>query len=245
MLWDATGAAETPRHPRCAQDRHEHGQPSHGSANLHVRAGHPCACGPARLPWPACASAVWLISLSRSIFDPIGFDQALYQYITDRVMLGQRLYTDVWDQNAPGIVGIHWLATVLVGRDPDGPANLRRDLARHDTRRLGGTGHARRAPMAAGWLAASLYALAYYGLGYTQTAQREGFAVLPLLLAVHALAPGQSIHESLKGLASRHVLAGAMCFVAFIIKPPLGLCFGVLWLMELAGLWSRETKTDQ
>lgn len=176
---------------------------------------------------------VWVISLSRSIFDPIGFDQALYQYITDRVMLGQRLYTDVWDQNTPGIIGIHWLATVLVGRTPialrvfdavwqSATIAALVMLAVRDGRRW-----------QAGWLAAILYVLAYYGLGYVHTAQREGFAVLPLLLAVHALAPLPVVDDARRALAIRHGLAGVLCFCVFAIKPPLGLCFGVLWLMTL------------
>jgi hypothetical protein len=179
---------------------------------------------------------VWLISLSRSVFDPIGFDQALYQYITDRVILGQRLYTDVWDQNSPGIVGIHWLATVLVGRTPIALrvfdaiwqcATIAAlvALATRDGRRW-----------QIGWLAATLYVLAYYGLGYVHTAQREGFAVLPLLLAAHALAPVRTPVWSLKNLGMRHCLAGMLCFVAFAIKPPLGLCFGALWLLAMADL---------
>lgn len=179
---------------------------------------------------------VWLTSLSRSVFDPIGFDQALYQYITDRVMLGQRLYTDVWDQNAPGIIGVHWLATVLVGRTPIAlrvfdavwqGATLAALVAlavRDDRRR------------SAGWLAAILYMLAYYGLGYVHTAQREGFAVLPLLLAIHALASARRPASSRKPAAAWHALAGALCFVVFAIKPPLGLCFGAIWLLAAADL---------
>lgn len=176
---------------------------------------------------------VWVISLSRSVFDPIGFDQALYQYITDRVMLGQRLYADVWDQNTPGIIGIHWLATMLVGRTPIAlrvfdafwqcaTITALVALAVRDGRRW-----------QAGWLAATLYVLAYYGLGYVHTAQREGFAVLPLLLAVHALAPATGHDRASRAPAPRHVLAGALCFCVFAIKPPLGLCFGMLWLMIL------------
>ena len=50
---------------------------------------------------------VWGVSLSRSLFDPIGFDQAAWQYATERVMAGDRMYVDVWDQNAPGVIGVH------------------------------------------------------------------------------------------------------------------------------------------
>jgi hypothetical protein len=63
-------------------------------------------------------AVVFCVSLSRSLFDPIGYDQAFWQYVTERVMAGERMYVDVWDQNAPGVLGIHALSTWLVGRSP-------------------------------------------------------------------------------------------------------------------------------
>lgn len=174
--------------------------------------------------------AVWLFSLSRSLLDPIGYDQALYQYMAERVIAGQTLYVDVWDQNAPGIVGIHWLATMLVGGSPiahrafDAGWQLLTlaalvGLAVRDGRRW-----------AVAWVAAGLYTLSYYGMGYVQTAQREGFAVLPLLLAAHAVLRSESGDLPAAKSFRRHVLAGAMGLLVFSIKPPLGLAFGVLWV---------------
>ncbi len=175
---------------------------------------------------------VWLVSLSRGIFDPIGFDQALYQYITDRVMLGQCLYTDVWDQNGPGIIGVHWLSTVLVGRTPIALRVFDAVWQSATIAALGFLAVRDERRWQAGWLAAILYILAYYGLGYVHTAQREGFAVLPLLLALHALIPTQVDDNRRTWLAARYFTAGVMFFLAFIIKPPLGLCFGIIWLLH-------------
>jgi len=90
-----------------------------------------------------------------------------------------------------------------------------------------------------GWLAVTLYVLAYYGLGYTDTGEREGFAVLPMLLAAHAVTSTEG-----RGLRGTIVygFGGVMGFAVFVIKPPLGLCFGVLWLQALAEAWHRRRE---
>ena len=172
--------------------------------------------------WAAALALVWAASLSRSLYDPLGPDQGLYQYMTEQVMAGKRLYVDVWDQNGPGIIAIHWLATKLFGGTP---MSLRVfDAIWQALTVLALAGLARRAGLTrtCGLIAGLLYVTAYYAMGYIQTAQREGFAVLPLLLMAHlALQPS--------GFA-RHIPAGALGLFACLIKPPLGLCFGVLWL---------------
>jgi hypothetical protein len=238
--------------------------------------------------------ALWAFSLGRSIFDPIGYDQALYQYMAERVMAGDQLYVDVWDQNGPGIVLIHWISTRLVGASPvafrlfDAGWQLLTMLAlmalvlRNDRR------------WSAAWLAAGLYVLSYYSLGYVQTGQREGFAVLPLLLSVHLVAytraqcasQGLPIrtrsrpwarfvlvavanaskgilnkspqHDSLAGASGseeycpimdggiavllRCAIAGVLGLFVFAIKPPLGLCFGVLWIRECVRFWRNRRE---
>jgi|GEM_PF-823494 len=183
---------------------------------------------------------VWAFSLSRSLFDPIGYDQALYQYMTDRVIAGERLYVDVWDQNAPGIIAVHWLSTLLVGHSPIALRVFDAGwqcltmvaliaLAGRDGRQW-----------SVGWLAATLYALAYYGMGYIHTAQREGFLVLPLLLAIHAVMPTNSGRVRAWIPLLTHAFAGIMCFAAFAIKPPMGLCFGFLWIQAVIHAWHER-----
>lgn len=179
-------------------------------------------------------AVVFCVSLSRSLFDPIGYDQAFWQYVTERVMAGERMYVDVWDQNAPGVLGIHALSTWLVGRSPlalrvfDAGWQLVTMallvlLAGRESRRWG-----------VGWLAATLYALAYYSGGYVHTAQRDGFTALPMLVALHMVSRS-SRHTG--GSLLAHVVAGSMGLAICAIKPPLGLIFGVLWCWTLAEAW--------
>jgi len=194
----------------------------------------------ATLLFPTLWLLVWGISLSRSLFDPIGFDQAFWQFITERVMLGDRMYVDLFDQNAPGIIGIHWLSTHLAGRSPmalrifDAGWQLLTMMAfvllsYRDGRRW-----------SVGWLAAILYALAYYGTGYVHTAQRDGFTVLPMLIALHIVATEPSAIKRFWRSIWLYVVAGVLGFAIFSIKPPLGVCFGVLWLQCLADGWTRR-----
>ncbi len=177
----------------------------------------------------------WAFSLSRSLFDPIGYDQAMYQYMAERIMVGDRLYVDVWDQNGPGIVAIHWISTYLVGRDPvslrifDAGWQFLTLVALFSLAARAGRRYL------AGWLACGLYLLTYYSLGYVQTAQREGFTVLPILLSIHLVA-SRGTYQFTRGF-----LAGALGLFVFTIKPPMGLCFGALWLYAFSVGW-RERK---
>lgn len=194
----------------------------------------------ATLILPIAWFIVWGVSLSRNLFDPIGFDQAAWQYVTERVMLGDQMYVDFYDQNAPGIIAVHWLSTHLAGRTPmalrffDAGWQL---LTMAALVLLGGRDGRR---WSVGWLAVILYALAYYGTGYVHTAQRDGFTVLPMLLALHVVAiPPSAITRFWKAIWL-YVFAGAMGFAIFSIKPPLGVCFGVLWLQCLADGWLKR-----
>lgn len=182
--------------------------------------------------------ALWGFSLSRSLFDPMGYDQALYQYMTERVMLGDRLYVDVWDQNGPGIIAIHWLCTLLIGREPvslrifDAGWQLLTlfalfALAVRDGRRY-----------RAGWIACGLYILAYYTMGYVQTAQREGFAALPIVLMIHLLAGATSWRFA------RGFFIGVLGLFVFAIKPPLGLCFGAMWVYTVLLVWRQHRSSS-
>jgi hypothetical protein len=81
-----------------------------------------------------------------------------------------------------------------------------------------------------GLLAALFYALAYYGTGFIHTAQREGFAVLPLLLALHVNLAAEKEKQSSSRSLLFYGLVGVFGFASFAIKPTLGLCFGVLWI---------------
>ncbi len=197
------------------------------------------AVRPATLLLATIWAAVFCVSLSRNVLDPIGYDQAFWQYVTERVLAGERMYVDVWDQNAPGVLGIHALSTWLVGRSPMAlrvfdagwqllTMGLLVLLAGRDGGRWG-----------VGWLAASLYVLAYYSGGYVHTAQRDGFAVLPMLIALHVVTtPLRSCGGGARIAA--HAVAGGMGLAMCAVKPPLGLVFGVLWWWTLAEAWMRR-----
>ncbi len=189
----------------------------------------------------ALLGAVYIGSLSRYLYYPISYDMAVYQYITDRVAAGQRMYADVWEQNWPGIIAVHWLANRLVGSSPealrlfDGGWQLCTLIAllalgwRDDGRRAGGI------------VAAILYAMAYFGSGFIHTGQRDGMAVLPLLLAFHAALFKDKTGDRWASLA--HLLGGMCAFAAFSMKPTLGLCFASLWLYMLGESWTvREAR---
>lgn len=195
--------------------------------------------------------AIWGFSLSRGLFDPIGFDQGMYQYMAERVMAGDRLYVDVWDQNGPGIIAIHCLSTILVGTSPLAhhvfdavwqALTLVALIALVVRDRRGWT---------AAWCVATLYVLSYYSLSYIQTAQREGFAVLPTLLSLHLVAGIASDREQPRWLASRSAalsaglrcgLAGVLCLFVVAIKTPLGLFFAAVWAHLLVRGWKQRRQ---
>lgn len=195
--------------------------------------------------------AVWGLSLSRSLFDPIGFDQGMYQYMAERVLAGDRLYVDVWDQNGPGIIAIHCISTCLIGSSPLAhrifdaiwqglTLILLIALVVRDGK-----------DWATGWLVALLYALSYYSLGYIQTAQREGFAVLPMLASLFLVSSSLGREGASEGAQERTgplcdflrcFLAGVLCLFVASIKTPLGLLFGGLWLYLLHQGWTRRRQ---
>lgn len=186
---------------------------------------------------------VWAVSLSRSVFDPLGDDQALFQFITDRVIAGQKMYVDVWEQNLPGIVAIHWLSSKLFGQTAIAFRCFDACWQALTLLALILIGYRAQKRWIGGILAALLYALAYYGLGYMQTGQREDFAVLLLLVAVHAVARPHSEREGgFVSVGLPYLVAGVMGCLVFMIKSPLGLCYGCLWCWTLAEAWKHRDQ---
>lgn len=196
----------------------------------------------AAVPAAAMFAVVLAVSLSRNLFDPPGFDQAYYLYVTERVLAGDVEHALFWSMNAMGSYVPHALAILLFGTEPW-------SLRAFDACWQAATSAVLVAFMlrvsgrwTPAWTAAALYAAAYYGGGYIHTAQREGFAVLPLLVmawAVVASGDGR-VAGGLRRRAVLHLLAGVAGLFAFSLKPTLGLCFGVLWLLVLAEAWNRR-----
>lgn len=177
--------------------------------------------------------AVWAFSLSRNIFDPPGFDQAFFQYCTDQILAGRTEHAPFWFTNAMGPLLFHVLATLLFGAVP--MAMRLMDLVWQIPVFAGFVwlgGRDRR--WAVGWLAATLYALVYYGMGYVHTGQREGLAVMPMMILAHlAVTPTGSSRSSPARTFLLWMVGGLAGFLAFSIKPTLGAAFGAIWLYVL------------
>ncbi len=209
-----------------------------------ARVARPAAAVPAAL-----FLAVLAVSLSRNLFDPPGFDQAYYLYVTERVMAGDVRHALFWSMNAMGAYVPHALSILLFGTEP---WSLRAFDACWQAATLavliGFMGRVS-GRWTAAWTGAALYAAVYYGGGYIHTAQREGFAVLPLLVMAWAVvAAGPAVVSGGAGSESMdsrrrvplHLLAGTAGFFAFSMKPTLGLCYGVLWLLLLVEGWTAR-----
>ena len=163
-------------------------------------------------------------------------------------MAGDKAYAVYWSFNGMGSYVPHYLATILFGTAPwslrvfDACWQL---LTFAMLVWLGGRDNGR---WRVGWVAAILYAMAYYGSGYLHTAQRESFAVLPLLILVHgvsAIGSAFSIGGSRRAMLIGLLAGAAGCF-AFSLKPPLGMCYGAAWLLlaaETIGGWKAGRST--
>ncbi len=183
---------------------------------------------------------VFTFSALHSVFDPLGRDQSLFHLITLRMMDGQRLYLDLWTQNTPTVLGVHWLGIRAFGPDPIGVRIV--DAAWQAATLVALVMLGRRTGRTSLGLGAGLlYTLAYYGFGYSHTAQREGFAVLPLVLAVDACLAGAAADTARRAMLWQ-LAAGVLGFLVFAFKPPLGLCYGGLWLWSLARAAQARTR---
>jgi hypothetical protein len=184
-------------------------------------------------------AVIWGISLSRSLCDPMGPDQAFFQYIAEGVLAGQKPYVDVYNEDGPGIMLAHTISTLVFGRTDLAVRAFDACWTGMTLAALIALATRDRRPAATGLLAATLYACIYYGQGYIYTCQRDGFAVLPALLAVYLMAddrPSPWLRSVCRGLC-----AGLFAALAFSFKPTLGLCFGVLWLQSCADSWRHRT----
>jgi hypothetical protein len=197
---------------------------------------------------------MWAFTLSRSIMDPLGPDQAFFQYIADRIETGGRLYVDVYDENGPGIAAIHLLATRLFGASAQGFRTFDACWETLTLFALAALAMREGRRWATGLFAATLYLVAYHSMGYMHTGQREGFAVLPMLLAAHcvvalsrdggrAFRPGRTGHTAHYSRSSRsrryHHSAGSglknmVRFTCHVLAG--GLCAAAMTLKPTLGL---------
>jgi hypothetical protein len=148
---------------------------------------------------------------------PFAGEHGFYSYDAWRMALGETIYKDFGCHDGPGIYLLHYLAHGLFGAAMSALrafdlvwmlASLA--LVWSLVRRLFGA-----FPAA---LALVLCELAYFSLGYQPTAQRDGFTLLPLLLALRldCAAPRTRAQEAVRDAAIGFLLA-----CVFSIKPPL------------------------
>jgi hypothetical protein len=110
----------------------------------------------------------------------VGLDQGIFAYIAAALLEGRWPYIDTWDQAWPGGFVLHAGEILLFGKSIfmfrvfDWLWQLTSAwLIFRITRRIGTTG--------AAMVAAAIFCLIYQGYGPWNTAQREGFAMLPVL----------------------------------------------------------------
>jgi hypothetical protein len=120
------------------------------------------------------------VLLSPMLSYRVGLDQGVFAYMGTQLLDGRIPYVDTWDHAFPGIILIHSAELLLFGE----PIYMFRlfdllwqlvtvwYLFRITARLAGGP---------AALLAAGVYCLIYQGYGPWNTAQREGFALLPVL----------------------------------------------------------------
>lgn len=168
--------------------------------------------------------------LSLTLWFGFGMDQSICAYIA-WVWKTYQLppYVGVWDLSFPGIFIIYRLpvqffgASILSVRVFDFLVQLScLAMLFYISRKLSGSG-------VAGFFTSIFYSLLYYGLGQTDTAQRESFIFWLLLAAITAA-------FSMRNRALlRAALVGLLAGFCFLIKPFYGLCwpvFGVLFLAQ-------------
>jgi len=231
---------------RASDRRTAHGQHSTMAAaacvgaSEEVRTGRPPRLRAATVLLVLLLVVVWLISLSRSLFYPLGQDHAFFRYFTDMMMADRGDSVAVHLKYNPVFTGIQWLSIVLFGSSEQGfhAFDICWQMLTMSALVMLGGRDGRRWPV--GLLAATLYAMAYYGMNYQVINGRDACAVLPLALMAHALVPAAAGPGHAARSASRCFLAGVMGFLAYMIKLPLGLGFGLLWLYLLAEAWQHR-----
>jgi hypothetical protein len=125
--------------------------------------------------------AVSAVLLSPTLTYRMGLDQGVFAYLGAEVLEGRWPYIDTWDHAFPGLMYLQAMEILLLGKSIamfrlfDLVYQLTNVyLIYRITRALSGR--------AASYVAASTYVLIYQGYGWWNTAQREGFGLLFVLL---------------------------------------------------------------
>jgi hypothetical protein len=177
----------------------------------------------------AAALGVAAVCLLPTLSFRMGVDQGTFAYMSAELLEGRWPYIATWDHQAPGGMLLHAAQMFVLGKSipmfrlADWLYQLVNVLLIYDiTRRV--------ADRAGACLAAGVYALVYQGYGPWNTAQREGFALLWILLAFRLF---QTAARRAPGMTALAV--GCCLGVAATIKPTL-IAFGAMFLpLLLAG----------
>lgn len=182
----------------------------------------------------AAGKAVWALGLllvaalgALHLLTPPSPDSAIFDYMGWRVLAGDRLYVDVIEQNWPGAVWVHMLATALFGntwwsfRLLDVVLML---LASGALLWLGGRSGLR----GTGGLAAVLYPVMYLTSSPWMTGQRDA-------IVAHLLVCGSALYLASRGRWGGAAMAvfGLLCALAVMIRPTYLLFPALVVLLEL------------
>lgn len=115
-----------------------------------------------------------------------GFDHGFYEYIGWAILHGQWPYTDAWDTSTPGAMLIH-LAVIAAGGTSEYALRAADFVLEVATCTLLFVLARRIAGPRAGVYASVAYAMTYVAAGYYHTAERDGYLVPFLLLALWLL----------------------------------------------------------
>jgi hypothetical protein len=171
--------------------------------------------------------ALWALA---SLTWPLGLDQGIFAWVGDAILRGGVPYRDAWEIKGPATHYLYALAQLLFGRDAWGLRVLDLSLlvasAAAAYALIARCGPRGRAP-AAGALAALLWVLLYATAGYWHAAQPDGWAAMAWLGAAWAVARPHAT-------PAHWLLAGALCGLSALLKPPFALFLAPLLLDRIA-----------
>lgn len=176
---------------------------------------------------------LWTLALgTSSLIYPFGRDQGEYATIAWRAINGQTIYSDIFNIKPPLTHLVHALALQMFGHSMLAIRWL--DLLWQTATAVTVFYVANRLSQdrLVGALAGSLYALWYYGYGYWDTAQTDGWLTLPAALGVLAFLVAEE-----QGATWAYFASGVLVGSAVLFKYPIGLL--ALLFMGLL-LWQRK-----
>ncbi|HUU54388.1 MAG TPA: glycosyltransferase family 39 protein [Armatimonadota bacterium] len=192
------------------------------------RARHAALAGCGLLAIAAIGAAL----LAPILTYPFGRDQGVFAAAADIIERGGVPYRDIWDVKPPGIFYLYQASFAIFGRSVLAPRIVDLIWTLATAVCLWSVGRRLLSPGAAA--AGALFFLLRYvtGNSFWNTAQPDGFASLPLVLAVAALVGAEQRRSNLLAL-----ICGASIALAVLLKPTLGI---VLMLPVLALVADRQ-----